>query len=72
MTWQGRNPLSPVVRLTGTSSMALLQNWAVILPAGIGITGSLLAGLLIEWLRRPTSGKYRRRQRPGAPAHASR
>ena len=52
LTWQERNPVSPVVRLTDSSSMALLQNWVVIFAVAFGITGSVLASLLFEWLRR--------------------
>jgi len=51
LTWQGQNPVSPVVRLTDGSSMALLQNWVVIFAVAFGITGSVLASLLFEWLR---------------------
>jgi len=53
LTWQGRTPVSPVVRLTDNSSMALLQNWVIIFAVAFGIAGSLLASLLFEWLRRP-------------------
>lgn len=54
LAWQGRNPVSPVVRLTDSSSTALLQDWVVIFAVAFGITGSVLASLLFEWLRRPS------------------
>jgi hypothetical protein len=54
LTWQGRNPVSPVVRLTDSSSATLLQDWVVIFAVAFGITGSVLASLLLEWLRRPS------------------
>ncbi len=54
LTWQGRNPVSPVVRLTDSSSTALLQDWVVIFAVAFGITGSVLASLLFEWLRHPS------------------
>ena len=54
LTWQEQNPVSPLVRLTDGSSMALLQNWVVIFAVAFGITGSVLASLLFEWLRRPS------------------
>jgi hypothetical protein len=54
LTWQGQNPVSPIVRLTDSSSAALLQNWVVIFAVAFGITGSVLASLLFEWLRRPS------------------
>lgn len=52
LTWQGRDPVSPVVRLTDSSSLALLQSWVVIFAVAFGIAGSVLASLLFEWLRR--------------------
>ena len=54
LTWQGRNPVSPVVRLTDSSPIALLQDWVVIFAVAFGITGSVLASLMFEWLRRPS------------------
>jgi len=54
LTWQDQNPVSPLVRLTDSSSMALLQNWVIIFAVAFGITGSVLASLLFEWLRRPS------------------
>jgi hypothetical protein len=54
LTWQGRYPVSPVVRLAHSSSAALLQDWVVIFAVAFGITGSVLASLLSEWLRRPS------------------
>ena len=54
LTWQDQYPVSPLVRLTDSSSMALLQNWVVIFAVAFGITGSVLASLLFEWLRRPS------------------
>jgi hypothetical protein len=53
LTWQGQNPVSPVVRLTDSSPTALLQDWVVIFAVAFGITGSVLASLLFGWLRRP-------------------
>lgn len=54
LTWQERNPVSPVVRLTDSSSMALLQDWVIIFAVVFGIAGSVLASLIFEWLRRPS------------------
>ena len=54
LTWQDQYPVSPLVRLTDSSSIALLQNWVVIFAVAFGITGSVLASLLFEWLRRPS------------------
>ena len=54
LTWTDQYPVSPLVRLTDSSSIALLQNWAVIFAVAFGITGSVLASLLFEWLRRPS------------------
>ena len=51
LLWQNRNPISPIVRLTDSSSLALLQNLLVIFAVVFGITASLVAGLLFEWLR---------------------
>lgn len=51
LIWQGRNPVSPMVRLTDNSSLALLQSWVVIFAVAFGIAGSMLASLLFEWLR---------------------
>jgi hypothetical protein len=42
------------VRLTDSSSTVLLQDWVVIFAVAFGITGSVLASLLFEWLRRPS------------------
>jgi hypothetical protein len=54
LTWTDQYPVSPLVRLTDSSSIALLQNWVVIFAVAFGITGSVLASLLFEWLRRPS------------------
>lgn len=51
LVWQSRTPLKPVVRLTDSPSLALLQDWIVIFAVGFGIAGSMLASMLFEWLR---------------------
>ena len=51
LTWRSRTPVTPLARLTDGPSLALLQNWVVIFAIVFGITGSLLASLLFEWLR---------------------
>jgi hypothetical protein len=52
-TWQSRNPITPILRLTDDSSLADLQDWIVIFAVAFGISGSILASLLFEGLRRP-------------------
>lgn len=52
LLWQSRDPISPVARLTDSPSLALLQNLLVIFAVVFGITGSMVASLLFEWLRR--------------------
>jgi hypothetical protein len=49
--WQSSIPLAPTAKLTDTSSLATLQDWVVIFAVAFGITGSILASLLFEWLR---------------------
>jgi hypothetical protein len=51
LLWQSRDPISPMVRLTDSSSLALLQNLVVIFAVIFGITASLVASLLFGWLR---------------------
>jgi hypothetical protein len=53
LTWQSSIPIGPIARLSDSSSLALLQNWIVIYAVVFGIAGALLAGILLEWLRRP-------------------
>jgi hypothetical protein len=65
LTWQDQYPVSPLVRLTDSSSIALLQNWVVIFAVAFGITGSVLASLLFEWLRR--SSRDRTAEGSGPP-----
>lgn len=52
-TWQSRNPITPMLRLSDSSALAILQDWIVILVVVFGIFGALLASFLFEWLRRP-------------------
>jgi hypothetical protein len=51
LAWQSNTPLAPTAKLTNTSSLATLQDWLVIFAVAFGITGSMLASLLFEWLR---------------------
>jgi integrase/recombinase XerD len=51
LLWQSRDPISPIVRLTDSSFLALLQNLLVIFAVVFGITASLVASLLFERLR---------------------
>lgn len=73
-TWQSRYPVTPVLRLTDSSSLAILQNWIVIFAVAFGISRSMLASLLFEWLRRrpgqdgtAVDGGGQPRLRPGSP-----
>ncbi len=52
LLWQSTNPISPEARLTDSPSLALLQNLLVIFAVVFGITASMVASLLFEWLRR--------------------
>jgi hypothetical protein len=71
LTWTDQYPVAPLVRLTDSSSIALLQNWVVIFAVAFGITGSVLASLLFEWLRRPSRHKTTEGSGPPPPhAHA--
>jgi hypothetical protein len=55
LTWSSGNPIQPTARLTDSASMNTLQDWIVVAGVGMGIAGSLLAGLIVEALRsRPT------------------
>jgi hypothetical protein len=52
LLWQSTYPIGPIVRLTDSSSLALLQNLVVIFAVAFGIAASMVASLLFEWLRR--------------------
>jgi hypothetical protein len=67
LTWTDQYPVSPLVRLTDSSSIALLQNWVVIFAVAFGITGSVLASLLFEWLRRPSRDRTAEGSGPPPP-----
>jgi len=74
LTWLSRTPVSPLVRLTDSSSLALLQNWLVIFAVAFGVSGAMLASLLFEWLRRPHQDDVpasSRSQPPGNPVSAT-
>ena len=73
LIWQSRNPIEPMVRLTDNSSLALLQDWVVIFAVAFGIAGSMLASMLLEWLRRrPQQADTASRRQPQAkPATAT-
>jgi hypothetical protein len=65
LVWQSSIPLAPTAKLTNASSLATLQDWVVIFAVAFGITGSMLASLLFEWLRhgpRYDSGTQRKGQ----------
>jgi hypothetical protein len=51
LTWTSDDPIQPTARLTDSGSMNTLQDWIVIAGVGMGIGGSLLAGLIVETLR---------------------
>jgi hypothetical protein len=51
LTWTSDDPIQPTARLTNSGSMNTLQDWLVIAGVGMGIGGSLLAGLIVETLR---------------------
>ena len=51
LVWQSTEPVSPMARLTDSSSLAVLQNFVVLFAVVFGIAGSMLASLLFEWLR---------------------
>ena len=67
LTWTDQYPVSPLVRLTDSSSIALLQNWVVIFAVAFGITGSVLASFLFEWLRRPSRDRTAEGSGPPPP-----
>jgi hypothetical protein len=51
LTWASDDPIQPTARLTDSGSTNTLQDWIVIAGVGMGIGGSLLAGLIVETLR---------------------
>lgn len=55
LTWTSDDPIQPTARLTNSGSMNTLQDWIVIAGVGMGIGGSLLAGLIVETLRSRTA-----------------
>lgn len=57
LKWSSPSPLQPVVRLTNVVAAAELQQWLVPLGILLGVTGSILASMLFEWVKqrpRPT------------------
>jgi len=70
LLWQSRKPISPIVRLTDSSSLALLQNLLVIFAIVFGITASLVASLLVEWLRPRPRDRHDSQQPQPAPDQA--
>lgn len=56
LRWSSPSPLQPVVRLTNVVAAAQLQQWLIPLGILFGITGSVLASMVFEWVRhRPRS-----------------
>jgi hypothetical protein len=55
LTWTSDDPIQPTARLTDSGSMNTLQDWIVVAGVGMGIGGSLLAGLIVETLRSRTA-----------------
>src|SRR5439155_24471382 len=54
--WDSFSSLRPSVRITDVDAIAVWQQRQVIAGIGLGIGGSLLAGLLFEWTRRKRAG----------------
>jgi len=55
LTWLSTTPpIWPVAKLTDGPSLAQLQDWLIIFAIGFGITGSMMASLLFDWLRSRT------------------
>jgi hypothetical protein len=51
LSWLSDGAIQPTARLTDSGSMNVLQDWIVVAGVGMGIGGSLLAGLVVEALR---------------------
>lgn len=50
LSWSSMTAVQPVAQLTNISRATALQDWLVIAAVGMGISGSMLASLVFQWL----------------------
>jgi hypothetical protein len=74
-SWSSLTPIGPIARLTDTTSAAQLQEWIIFCAVGLGIGGSMLGAVALDWLRfRRADASEEQSDDPPAspPGHAAR